>query len=98
MEVRVAAVGEIPEGGVKIVQSGSLFVGVYQAVKNLRKPEQRRRFAAWAERQGRKPMLRPLAAVLRALWIALLRPLWRFVIHPAWRVIAWINWFGSTKL
>ena len=30
MEVRVAAVGEIPEGGVKIVQSGSLFVGVYR--------------------------------------------------------------------
>ena len=29
MEVRVAAAGEIPEGGVKIVQSGSLFVGVY---------------------------------------------------------------------
>ena len=29
MEVRVAAEGEIPEGGVKIVQSGSLFVGVY---------------------------------------------------------------------
>ena len=29
MEVRVAAEGEIPEGGVKIVQAGSLFVGVY---------------------------------------------------------------------
>jgi 3-phenylpropionate/trans-cinnamate dioxygenase ferredoxin component len=29
VEVRVAAAGEIPEGGVKIVQSGSLFVGVY---------------------------------------------------------------------
>ncbi len=29
MEVRVAAAGEIPDGGVKIVQSGSLFVGVY---------------------------------------------------------------------
>ena len=29
MEVRVAAEGEIPEGGVKIVQSGSLFLGVY---------------------------------------------------------------------
>jgi 3-phenylpropionate/trans-cinnamate dioxygenase ferredoxin subunit len=30
VEVRVAAEGEIPEGGVKIVQSGSLFVGVYR--------------------------------------------------------------------
>ena len=29
MEVRVAAEGEIPEGGVKIVQAGSLFLGVY---------------------------------------------------------------------
>ena len=29
MEVRVAAAGEIPEGGVKIVQAGSLFLGVY---------------------------------------------------------------------
>ena len=29
MELRVAVEGEIPEGGVKIVQSGALFVGVY---------------------------------------------------------------------
>jgi 3-phenylpropionate/trans-cinnamate dioxygenase ferredoxin component len=29
VEVRVAAEGEIPEGGVKIVQAGQLFVGVY---------------------------------------------------------------------
>jgi undecaprenyl-diphosphatase len=65
-----------------------LIVGTYEAVKHLRRPEQRRRFAAWAERQGRKPMLRPLATVLRALWIALLRPLWRFAIRPVWRVIA----------
>lgn len=66
----------------------ALFIGVYQAVKHLRRPEERQRFAAWAERQGGKPLLRPLAAVLRALWTALLRPLWRFVIRPAWRVIA----------
>jgi 3-phenylpropionate/trans-cinnamate dioxygenase ferredoxin subunit len=30
VEVRVAAEGEIPEGGVRIVQSGSLFIGVYR--------------------------------------------------------------------
>jgi 3-phenylpropionate/trans-cinnamate dioxygenase ferredoxin component len=29
VEVRVAAEGEIPEGGVRIVQAGSLFLGVY---------------------------------------------------------------------
>ena len=30
MELRVGPADEIPEGGVKIVQSGSLFVGVYR--------------------------------------------------------------------
>ena len=29
MEVRVAAEGEIPEGGVRIVQAGTLFLGIY---------------------------------------------------------------------
>jgi len=29
VEVRVAAEGEIPEGGVKIIQAGALFVGIY---------------------------------------------------------------------
>jgi membrane protein DedA with SNARE-associated domain/membrane-associated phospholipid phosphatase len=65
-----------------------LVFGTYQAVKHLRTPEQRRQFAAWVERQSRKPALRPLAAVARALWMVLLRPLWRFVIRPVWMVIA----------
>jgi nitrite reductase/ring-hydroxylating ferredoxin subunit len=30
VEVRVGALDELPEGGVTIVQSGSLFVGVYR--------------------------------------------------------------------
>ena len=30
MEIRVGPVDAIPDGGVKIVQSGSLFVGVYR--------------------------------------------------------------------
>ena len=30
MEIRVGPVESIPEGGVKIVQSGTLFVGVYR--------------------------------------------------------------------
>jgi 3-phenylpropionate/trans-cinnamate dioxygenase ferredoxin subunit len=29
VEVRVAAEGEIPEGGVKIIQAGYVFVGIY---------------------------------------------------------------------
>jgi membrane protein DedA with SNARE-associated domain/membrane-associated phospholipid phosphatase len=65
-----------------------LAFGIYHAVKHLRTPEQRQRFAAWVERQSRKPVLRPVAAVGRALWIALLRPLWRFVLRPVWLVIA----------
>jgi membrane protein DedA with SNARE-associated domain/membrane-associated phospholipid phosphatase len=65
-----------------------LIVVIYESVKRLRTPEERQRFAAWVERQSRRPLLRPLAAVGRALWITLLRPAWRFVIHPAWRVVA----------
>jgi undecaprenyl-diphosphatase len=59
-----------------------LVIGTYQAVKHLRRPEERRRFAAWAERQSQKPLLRPVAAVARALWVALLHPLWRVVAPP----------------
>jgi membrane protein DedA with SNARE-associated domain/membrane-associated phospholipid phosphatase len=65
----------------------ALFVGVYEAVKHLRRPDERRRFAAWVERQAARPALRPVAAVGRAVWVVLLRPLWRFVLHPVWRVI-----------
>jgi membrane protein DedA with SNARE-associated domain/membrane-associated phospholipid phosphatase len=64
-----------------------LIVVIYQAVKRLRTPEQRVRFAAWVEKQSRKPVLRPIAAVGRALWIVLLRPVWKYVLHPAWRII-----------
>ncbi len=79
-----------------IASRGALVFGVlvvlafviYQAVKRLRTPEQRRQFAAWVEKQSRKPVLRPFAAVGRALWMVLLRPLWRFVLRPAWLVIA----------
>jgi membrane protein DedA with SNARE-associated domain/membrane-associated phospholipid phosphatase len=62
--------------------------GIYHAVKHLRRPDERRRLVAWIERQAQRPVLRPLAAVARALWVALLRPVWRFVVRPAWLVIA----------
>jgi membrane protein DedA with SNARE-associated domain/membrane-associated phospholipid phosphatase len=65
-----------------------LIVGGYHAIKHLRRPEERRRLAAWIERQAERPALRPLAAVARALWVAALRPVWRFVIRPVWLVIA----------
>jgi membrane protein DedA with SNARE-associated domain len=65
-----------------------LVVVGYQAIKHLRRPDERRRLAAWIERQSRRPALRPLAAVGRALWIALLHPVWRYVIRPVWLVVA----------
>jgi membrane protein DedA with SNARE-associated domain/membrane-associated phospholipid phosphatase len=65
-----------------------LFVGVYQAVKRLRHPEQRARLGAWLERQGRRPILRPVAALVRVLRLGLFRPLWRFLLRPVWRVVA----------
>jgi membrane protein DedA with SNARE-associated domain/membrane-associated phospholipid phosphatase len=65
-----------------------LAFAIYQAVHRLRTPEQRQQFAAWIDRQSRKPFLRPFAAAGRALWMALLRPLWRFVLRPVWLVIA----------
>jgi membrane protein DedA with SNARE-associated domain/membrane-associated phospholipid phosphatase len=65
-----------------------LVVGGYQAIKHLRRPDERRRLAGWIERQSGRPALRPLAAVGRALWVAALRPAWRYVIRPVWLVVA----------
>jgi undecaprenyl-diphosphatase len=50
------------------------------AYKRLRQEEERRKLMAWLDRQGRKPLLRPLAAIVR--------PVWRRVIVPAYRVTA----------
>jgi membrane protein DedA with SNARE-associated domain/membrane-associated phospholipid phosphatase len=57
----------------------SVVVGVVWAYRRLREPEERKRLGEWLERQGRRPLLRPLAAVLRPLWRRLLRPAWRFL-------------------
>jgi undecaprenyl-diphosphatase len=57
------------------VVAGVIF-GVVVAFRRLRQPEERRRLAAWVERQGQRPALRPLFAVARPVW-RLLRPLWR---------------------
>ena len=48
--------------------------------RRLRKPGERRRLAAWLDRQGRRPLLRPVAAVVR--------PAWRYLLAPAWRLAA----------
>jgi membrane protein DedA with SNARE-associated domain/membrane-associated phospholipid phosphatase len=46
----------------------------------LREPEQRARVAAWLERQGERPLLRPTAAVVRLLWRGVLRPALAFTV------------------
>jgi len=40
-------------------------VGVWQLRKRLRDPEQRARIMGWLERQGERPLLRPVAAMVR---------------------------------
>ena len=57
-----------------------LALGTHQAVKRLRTPEDRARASAWFERQAQRPLLRPVALVVR--------PLWRYALHPLWRLIA----------
>ena len=53
-------------------------VGVVYAYRRLRREEERRRLGAWFERQGRRQLLRPIAAVTRPAWRFVLRPVGRF--------------------
>jgi undecaprenyl-diphosphatase len=64
-----------------------IFIGGYQAIKRLRHPEQREALARWLERQGERPLLRPLAWLVRGVGV-ILRPLWRYVLRPLWILIA----------
>jgi membrane protein DedA with SNARE-associated domain/membrane-associated phospholipid phosphatase len=57
----------------------ALIVGVVWTYRQLRDDEKREAFVAWVDRQSRRPLLRPLAAVAR--WT------WRVLIHPVWRVV-----------
>ncbi len=57
----------------------ALIVAVVWTYRQLRDDEKRAAFVAWVERQSRRPLLRPLAAVGRGTW--------RAVIHPVWRVV-----------
>jgi membrane protein DedA with SNARE-associated domain/membrane-associated phospholipid phosphatase len=60
----------------------ALVIGAIWAYRRLREPEERARLAAFFERQGRRPLLRPIAAVLTALWRLLLRPVVRLLTPP----------------
>jgi membrane protein DedA with SNARE-associated domain/membrane-associated phospholipid phosphatase len=58
----------------------AIIVGSVWAYRRLREEEQRRAFMAWLDRQGRRPLLRPVAAVVR--------PVWRRVVRPTVKVLA----------
>jgi undecaprenyl-diphosphatase len=58
-------------------------VGGVVAYRRLRSPEARRAAVAWMER---RPLLRPLVAVLRPLWSRLFAPVWR-VVGPRFRFL-----------
>jgi membrane protein DedA with SNARE-associated domain/membrane-associated phospholipid phosphatase len=74
--------GTAGKGAVAFGVLVALVIGSVFAFKRLRDPEQRRRLAAFFERLGREPLLRPLAAVLVTLWRVALRPAWRWVVAP----------------
>jgi undecaprenyl-diphosphatase len=57
----------------------ALIAGVVYAYRRLRHEEERQKLAAWMERQGQRPLLRPVAAVVRPIWRRALRPAWRFL-------------------
>jgi membrane protein DedA with SNARE-associated domain/membrane-associated phospholipid phosphatase len=56
-----------------------LIVGIRWTTRKLRVPENRERLMAWFERQGRRPLVRPLAA--------LVRPVWRHLVLPTYRLL-----------
>jgi undecaprenyl-diphosphatase len=64
----------------------ALIVAIVWSYKQLRDDEKRARFVAWVERQARRPLLRPFAAVARAFWRVFLRPLTR-VLWPQIRFV-----------
>ena len=57
----------------------AMIVGAVFAYRRLRQAENRRALAAWLERQGRRPALRPLAMLVGVVWRTTLRP----IVHVA---------------
>jgi membrane protein DedA with SNARE-associated domain len=54
-------------------------VAAVYAYRRLRHEEERQKLGAWFERQGRRPLLRPVAAVVRPLWQRVLKPTGRAI-------------------
>ncbi len=73
-----------------IVGRGAIGIGILVALviagmwtyKRLKKPEERARLVAFFERLGRRPLVRPIAIVLIALWRMVLRPIGRLLTPP----------------
>jgi membrane protein DedA with SNARE-associated domain len=57
----------------------ALIVGGVWSYRRLKDDEERAKFFAWLDRQGQRPLLRPVAAVVRPLWRRVLRPAGRFL-------------------
>ena len=57
----------------------AIIVGCVWAYRRLREEEQRRAFMAWLDRQGRRPLLRPVAAIVRPVWRRVIVPVSRFL-------------------
>jgi undecaprenyl-diphosphatase len=60
----------------------ALVVGGVQIYRRLRHEEERRRLSAWAQRQAARPLLRPIATVLAAVWRRLVRPVTAMLLPP----------------
>jgi membrane protein DedA with SNARE-associated domain len=55
-------------------------VGIVLVYRRLRDPEERRKLAEWLDSQSCRPLLRPVAAVIRPLWRVVVRPVWAFAL------------------
>jgi undecaprenyl-diphosphatase len=82
---RVTAIAGRGALGVAIV--GALVIGTVWVVRRLRRPEERQRLRSFVHRQAERPLLRPLAIALRAIWRAIGRPVWRYIVHPIVRAL-----------
>jgi undecaprenyl-diphosphatase len=76
--VSVAKKGAFGLGAVAVV-----IFGVVVAYRELRDEEKRERVKAWIDEQAERPLLRPVAAVVRAVWRSALAPLGRVLSGPA---------------
>jgi len=76
--VDIAHKGAFALGGTVTVVVAAIVI-----YRQLREEENRRQIAAWLETQGERPLLRPLARVVRWLWRHWLVPVGRLLSGPA---------------